>query len=359
MQQCDILIAGAGPAGSSAALASALEGLQVVVAERKAVVGKPVHCAEFIPAPLMGEIPARGSFIVQPIRGMKTVLPQGEVIITQAPGFTIHRDLFDQTLAHAAKEAGARFLLSTKVVRTENGTVMLEQKGRGVLKVRPKVIIGADGPRSTVAGWMGGRNKNLLAAVQVRVSLLRPLEFTEVYFDKAFYGGYGWLFPKGREANLGLGIRKRPGRAPQLRSLLEQFMARLAGEEKIKSGRSRILTGWIPAAPVENMVCGNMALVGDAAGHTHPLTGAGIPQAVLGGRMAGKWAARSVKEHDMGLLGGYVGEWEDLFGSSLRRAIVRRRMLENGWEHLEKIIRQCWVVFREYHGPIRGEAETC
>ena len=52
--ECDILIIGAGPAGTSAAKAAAQTGLKVMIAERRGTVGVPVQCAEYIPAPLLG-----------------------------------------------------------------------------------------------------------------------------------------------------------------------------------------------------------------------------------------------------------------------------------------------------------------
>ncbi len=131
----------------------------------------------------------------------------------RSPGLMIRRDLFDQSLARAAEEEGARLLASTRVLRMEEGEVVVRSKGEaGEERVAARVIIGADGPCSTVGRWIGSENRNLIPAVQWRVPLTSPMEHTEVYFHEEFYGGYGWLFPVGREANVGLG-RKRKKRA--------------------------------------------------------------------------------------------------------------------------------------------------
>ena len=85
MSVCDVLVIGAGPAGGAAALAAAQQDVRVLIADRKAVVGVPVRCAEHIPTMLVGCLPIEKSFIVQSIRGMKTHLPGEAVAVTRAP----------------------------------------------------------------------------------------------------------------------------------------------------------------------------------------------------------------------------------------------------------------------------------
>jgi len=344
-----ILVVGAGPAGSSAALTAAREGLRVLMVERRSVIGVPVRCAEYIPAPLMGEIDLGRHFVIQAIRGMRTILPDGEIKEMRAPGFTIRRDLFDQALAGRAGEAGAEILLSTKVLSKNGEEVIVKGNDGELSRIRADVIIGADGPHSTVGRWIGARNQNLISAVQVRVPLTREIQFTEVYFHKEIYGGYGWLFPKGREANVGVGMkRNRPG-VPSLNKALEHFLDRLAKEGRVMGKPYGSTAGWIPAEPLRKIAYGNILLVGDAAGHTHPITGAGVSQAVISGQMAGRCAARAILEGDHDILSEYEMEWRDLFEETQMRAFERRQMLEQNWDRLEEIIRYCWVAFREYY----------
>lgn len=347
----DILIVGAGPAGSSAALAAACEGMRVLVIERKAMIGTPVRCAEYIPAPLLGEVNLRRHFVVQAVRGMRTILPGGDIKETLAPGLTIRRDLFDQALADAANDAGAEILLSTRALSRNNGEVLFKTKHGPFSKVKARVIIGADGPHSTVGRWIGSVNRNLIPAVQVRVALVRPMEFTEVYFDKEIYGGYAWVFPKGHEANVGLGKKERLNKREPITRVLRRFVERLTKEGKIKPEPYESFAGWIPAEPIRKVTSDNVLLVGDAAGQTHPITGAGVSQAVICGRMAGRWAACAIKNNDLGLLSGYEKEWLDLFESTLDRAFKRRQLLEKEWDRLEDVIKQCWIAFREYYAP--------
>ena len=346
---CHILVVGAGPAGTSAAARAAREGLKVLVVERRATVGVPVRCAEFIPAPLKGELNMGRQFIVQSVRGMRTILPGGEVRETRAPGFIIRRDLFDQALAGEAERGGAEILVSTRVLSRNRDTVLVKEKGGSLSQVEADVIIGADGPHSKVGRWIGSVNQDLIPAIQVRLSLVSPMDFTEVYFHREIYGGYGWVFPKGLEANVGVGMRKREKGGPTITDVLEFFVSRLTREKKIQGRPYGLAAGWLPAEPVRNATHDNILLAGDAAGHTNPITGAGVPQAVICGRMAGKWAARAVKAGNMGLLSEYDKDWQGLYGDSLARAFERRQLLERDWDRLEEIIKYCWIAFREYY----------
>jgi flavin-dependent dehydrogenase len=280
---------------------------------------------------------------------MRTVLNGRIIQEIAAPGYTIRRDLFDQALAEEARKAGAAVLLSTRVVSRENGGVLIADDGPSPSLVRAKVIIGADGPRSTVGGWIASENRNLIPAVQVKVHLSHPMEFTEVFFDDRFYGGYGWLFPKGDEANVGIGMKSRDGARNEIAGLLLDLLSSLTGDGKIRGKPFDITAGRIPAEAPRAISAGNIVLAGDAAGHTHPITGAGIMQAVIGGRMAGKWAARAVESGDMSNLAHYESEWLELFGETLERGFARRLLLERKWDRLEEIIRHCWVTFKEYH----------
>ena len=349
-RHCDILVVGAGPAGAAAARAAAGLGASVLIVERRRKVGVPVQCAEYIPAMLLGKLNLGREFVAQSVRGMKTFRPHSPETVTRAPGFVIHRDRFDQALVRAAEEDGARVMLATRAVqRLDSGVVILKQSDGQYVNVRPRLIIGADGPHSTVGRWVGGANANLLPGAQVTMELARPLDHTEVYFQPRIFAGYGWLFPKGEVANVGLGLRRSSACPERIRTLLDEFVAGLVTENKIKGRPLGYAAGWIPAEAVRQTVFGSVALVGDAAGHTHPITGAGIFTAVIGGRMAGKWAGRAIQENDVRLLGRYDAEWRDLMGDSLDRACERRRYMEAHWDEFDATVQKCWVAYRAYY----------
>ena len=347
--KCDVLVIGAGPAGSSAAREAAGMGADVLIVERKARVGLPVRCAEYIPAPLIGDLDLGRDFVVQEIGGMLTHLPGGECKEMKLPGYIVDRDRFDLALVQDAVQRGTRLMLGQRAVALEDGAVFVRDRNGTSCSVTPGTIIGADGPRSTVARWMGENQRDCIPGVQARVALTKPRSYTDVYFNPSWFAGYGWLFPKGKLANVGLAAKRRSGEKHPLKSLLMDFIERLAMEGILEGGPQSFLAGWIPVQPAETLVHGNMAIVGDAAGHAHPITGAGIFAAVTGGKMAGKAAACAARAGNLDLLRTYEADFLDLFGSTLERAVTKRRMLEEKWADLDGVIKSCWIAFREYY----------
>jgi geranylgeranyl reductase family protein len=347
---CDILVVGAGPAGSAAALAAARSGSRVLVVDRRQVVGVPVQCAEYIPAMLLGRLDLGGSFIAQKTHAMRTYLAGEPVKETRAPGFTIHRDLFDQAMVRLAVDAGVELRLATRAVqKIDDETVLLRQKNGQHILVCAKVIVGADGPRSTVGRWVGAVNAHLLPGVQATMPLAAPMDWTEVHFDPEIYAGYGWLFPKNTVANIGIGWKITPNSPARTRAVLDRFIARLEASGRVTGQALGYAAGWIPAEPVRRATYGNVLLVGDAAGHTHPITGAGIANAVVCGEMAGRWAARAVANGSLGLLKRYDDQWLDLLRHTLEHAYRRRRTLESRWQNFPDTVRSCWIAYREYY----------
>lgn len=354
----DILVVGAGPAGSAAAMTAAGLGARVLAAERREVIGVPVRCAEYVPRALLGELPFRDrGFVVQSVKAMRTLLPNGDTRETKAPGLVIRRDFFDQRLAECARENGAEVRTGVRVLSNENGEVVLRQSRGGMVRIRPRVIIGADGPHSAVAGWMGVRLRRVIPGIQVRMPLAGPMDHTDVCFHPAIFGAYGWVFPRGDEANVGLAMAGDLARGA-LKATLDWFVGRMVHEGKIRGAPRKRMFGWIPAAPLERLVQGNMMLAGDAAGHAHPITGAGISNALLAGRLAGKWAVEAVRTGDLSSIQGYEGELKEELGETLERGDQRRRLLERHWDRLSEALPYCWIAFREYFQEVPDRFTT-
>jgi geranylgeranyl reductase family protein len=346
-ERCDILIVGAGPAGACAALTALEAGANVLIIERKKAIGEPVRCAEFIPKQLLGELDCTKNFIVQHVMSMKTIIDDKQIIETPGPGLMINRNILDQALVQRAKAAGAKVWTGTRAI-TYDGCCVMAVKEREQIGLKADIIIGADGPNTRVGRWINSINNNLIPAIQARVYLTEALESTEIYFDKGIFGGYAWLFPKGDTANVGLGI-KRGTNPINIQKSLNYFLQKLKDQNRITGEITGYNAGWIPAEAPRKIVKENIMLVGDAAGQTHPITGAGVTQAVICGHMAGEHAAEAIKKGDPGIIKGYEEEWMELYGESHEWAYKRRELMENNWDNLDKVIKKCWVAFKEYY----------
>ena len=154
VQRYDVVIVGAEPAGCSTALAAARGGARVLVVERRPEIGRPVQCAEYVPRQLKWHVPWSSDWVAQEIAVMCTHLPDGQVVETPAAGYLIYRALFDQGLAAAARRAGAQVMMAAQALEpTTDGLVV--GRGEKTFEVVARVVVGADGSRSTVGGWLG------------------------------------------------------------------------------------------------------------------------------------------------------------------------------------------------------------
>jgi geranylgeranyl reductase family protein len=350
MFRCDVLVVGAGPAGSSAASEASRCGAKVLVVEKKKIIGQPVQCAEFVPKLLWKETGVGRESVAQEIKEMKVYLPDGECRTSNSPGYVLNRSIFDKRLAIEAANRGADISTDTLCLSKRRGTVIIKRDGKE-MEVNACVIIGADGPKSTVGRWVKSANKDFVSALQYEIPLTAPLDSTEVYFDPEIRGGYAWLFPKGRSANVGVGMRYGSKLHPTtlLKKLLSNFVDKLVSTGKIKRSPISVTGGLIPVGGPLSTVRENVMLVGDAAGQTHSITGSGIPQAVICGRVAGTIAAKAVRLGRLDVLGEYEEEWSRIFGDELKRAWEKRQMLESHWDELDRVLKSCWVTFREYY----------
>jgi digeranylgeranylglycerophospholipid reductase len=354
----DIVVVGAGPAGSRAAQAAAIRGARVLLIDQRQRIGVPVQCGEFVPRWISRCAPFSPQCVIQAIEKMVTHLPDHASHEIRSPGYMLDRSLFDKELATSAIQAGAEISIETRAKALSPEGVVVQQ-GMKERIVKSKVIIGADGVHSSVARWVGQPLAGTLIALQYEVVIPRCQEEVDIFFDKDYEGGYAWFFPKGKRANVGVGVV--PPKASLLPDLLRDFTNRL----KESKGLSRIeilsrTGGSIPCEGPRKTVGGNILLAGDAAGHCHPITGAGILNAVMGGEMSGRIAAEAILRGDPGHLSSYETEWREAFGKSLVYGASKRELLEQTWNHpafrFEDLIRKTWVGFKEYYQERRQQA---
>jgi geranylgeranyl reductase family protein len=347
----DLVVVGLGPAGASAAAEAARRGCKVVAIDRKREPGRPVQCAEFVPAMIGTETGDLGVSVRQPIEAMVTFVEDDAPDVKEHfPGYMLDRAAFDGALVCAAEEAGAHcaFGAGVRAVRAD-GRVELAD-GR---TITAKVVVGADGPRSIVGRAIGQSNRQLVETRQITVPLRRSHETTDIFLSAEIPGGYGWLFPKGDVANLGAGVD--PAHKARLKNIVTVLHASLVAEGRVGTEILEMTGGAIPVGGMlqawGRLGSTLVLLAGDAAGLANPVTGAGIAAAVQSGRLAGEAAA----SHVAGIPtagADYEEEIESVFKAALDRALRRRAELaavaDSGALPDKAALRRGWIAYPQY-----------
>lgn len=345
----DVLVVGAGPAGASAAAAAGKRGVNVLLIDCKSTPGSPVQCAEYVPRTARQYVPLVPGAVVQKIDTLLTFVNDQLVSTLAGPGYMLERSIFDASLVQMARESGTEFWPRAKAIsRTDEG-VIIQKDGNKNLQVKCKVIIGADGPRSTVGKWMNSENKQFMIGLQYRLPLGKYQTSTDIYFKPEYEGGYAWVFPKGKFANVGVGINvSGKNKLPKItQDFIKDLLARgiLLDDQPIQKTGGLIPVG----GPLEITQQDNMLLAGDAAGHTHPVTGGGIMNAIVTGKMAGETAANAVNANDMRCLDLYVDKWQLFLGRFLNRAVRQKQDMDRNWTYdqqkFEELIKRTWISF--------------
>jgi digeranylgeranylglycerophospholipid reductase len=309
-REFDCIVVGAGPAGSMAAKTMAENGLSVLLLEKDPVIGYPLCCAEGISIFGMHQFfQPDPRWISAKIHKLLLVSPSGHRLEIDHPdaAYVLDRKLFDKELSIQAGSKGAEIKVNSCVmdlIRNQGkiSGVKVKEKGEEN-EYYAQVVIGADGIESRIGRWAGINThlklERLESAIQyLLVSDEVDPERMEFYVGKKIAsGGYAWIFPKGKNcANVGLGIA--PALAPDLKpkDLLDEFVKKRFSDFSV----AEIMMGGIPTFSRDNvLVKDNLLLVGDAGRIVDSLSGAGIANALLSGRIAGQVVSEYVKGNDL------------------------------------------------------------
>jgi len=308
MQQidCDVVVVGGGPAGSSTARVAAAAGAHTILLEEHPVIGSPVFCAEGLSLNGIKDagLEPVAPLVAQKITRARVFAPnRNHIDLTSDDwvGYTLNRDFFDKAMGDLAVKAGAELLTETKAtgVFREDGKVagvMAESHGEQI-KVKAKVTIGADGYWSIVRRSAGLARwyPDIVTCAQFQLGglHLEDPSTTEFYVGTRYApGGYAWVFPKNEEvANVGLGVRNIHTE-PAI-NYLRKF---LDSDPRFKGAKVQRRNGGVTpvSGMLDKIVDDNLMLIGDAAGQLIPMTGAGIHSGIEAGKMAGKEAVDAI-----------------------------------------------------------------
>lgn len=317
MIKTDVLVIGAGPAGSSAARFAAKGGADVILIDKKSEIGAPKRCAEGVSKNTFEklELEIDPHWITREIEGIRLVAPNGtdvwitnDIVELPEAGYILERKVFDKHMAMEAGREGVQIKIKTQakgLKKEDDGsyTVTVETMG-DVYDINAKIIIGADGPESHVAKWAGlkayTKPKHMESGIQFEMcnaNMIRS-DVLEFYFGTVAPGGYFWLFPKGDDiVNAGLAI------IPEMagdKSAYEYLVDAVKNCPATKDAQPvELNVGGDPVGGlVKEMYGDNILLCGDAASQVNPLTGGGITSGMTGGMLAGKVAAEAIKAND-------------------------------------------------------------
>lgn len=339
--KADVAVIGAGPAGSTAAEIAARAGACVVVVERKAEIGSPVQCGGFLPENFelrellpramlpesLYKIPER--CILHHTNIQRIYAPSGGSKEFRVQGRVLDRRTFDRYLAYRAAEAGAEIFPATRAEVVSEGVKL---SGHFSGSLQPKVIIGADGPSSGAARFIGSSKKEFGICLEYEMAgVCADQDAAEMYFgSRCAPGGYAWIIPLGDGvANVGIGVRKSYLGRAKLDQILGGFIKdHPVASEKLKMGKvTAVIRGLVPAGGSPSVLQKNgVILAGDAAGHVMATSGGGIPLAMVAGRVAGEVASEVVLGKAQAR--DYEPRVKAEVGAELDRSVQIRRMVD-------------------------------
>ncbi|MGY6705428.1 geranylgeranyl diphosphate reductase [Roseinatronobacter sp.] len=289
----DVFVVGGGPSGATAADDLARAGHKVALLDRA---GRIKPCGGAIPPRAIADFDIPMTQVVAQITTARMISPTGRAVdIPIENGFVgmVDREDFDEFLRLRAAGNGATRLTGTflRIDRDKDGThVVWRDKASGAeMRSATRLVIGADGARSNVArAEVPGGDKIPYVIAYHEIIKAPPAndrydpDRCDVIYDGRISSDfYGWVFPHGKHASVGMGTEINGADLKQATADL-RAMAGLTGCETIRREGAPI-----PLRPMDRWDNGrDVVLAGDAAGVVAPSSGEGIYYAMVGGRVA-------------------------------------------------------------------------
>jgi len=292
--KADIIIIGGGPVGSYTASLFSKAGYNVSIFEEHNKIGEPVSCTGLVTPAIKRFIKISSDFLVNQTNTIRVHAPNGSCFEVRKKEIVVDRMAFDQHLADIAQDCGASIHLSHCFVRREYKKAIVKDKNeKKLIYLQPKLIIGADGPASTVSQAYGLNSpRTYKVGIQALVKGSFDSDVYDVFFGKVAPGFFGWIVPETSKLAR-VGVATADNAKAHFSRLLK------------KTGHGKVLethAGLIPDYNREAIVKKSMAiLVGDAATHVKPTTGGGIVNGFAGAEelVRRAWDSRIIRNKNL------------------------------------------------------------
>jgi geranylgeranyl reductase family protein len=329
----DVIIVGAGIAGSATGSSIAEQGNRVLILEEHREVGRPVQCAGLVTPRIFQFIPENGC-ILNKVSGARIYSPNGNILEIDAgetKALVIDRVKFDQGLLESAIHKGCEVWLGAKAITAKRNNGLVEVavlKNGEEFKIKSKLLIGADGVQSKIAYWFGLKGpKFILSGFGAEMSGVDiDPKFVEIYLgNNVAPNFFSWVVPKAEKrhngytpARVGLACTKSKKNAYQYYTQL--FSHPILGKKLSSSKIVQYIAGGVPIGMVPKSYSDNLLLVGDSAGQIKPTSGGGIYTSMVCAKHCANTANLALENNDFGskVLRSYHKAWQDEIGKELK-----------------------------------------
>jgi geranylgeranyl reductase family protein len=339
----DVIIVGAGPAGSYIAYELASLGHAVAVFEEKSASGLNVCCTGIISTECFQSLDLGTDVILTKLNSARFFSPSGRCLRLQTEkvqAYVVNRLLLDKALTSKAQSQGAQYFFSSPVIDIIPGKDSIQAEtlcfgAREIFNARAVVL--ANGFKPKLPRKLGlGKIKNFLVGAQAEIEANNVDEF-EIYFGQEIApGAFAWLVPTStNKAYVGLLATS------QAKLHLQKFLNNLLSQGRITSREVEIRQKAIPVGTLARSYGDRVVVIGDAAGQVKPTTGGGIYFGHLGAQIAAGVLDEALSSDNLtaGQLSHYQKQWRAKMGKELSRGCWAR------WAYAKLSDRQIEEIF--------------